>query len=211
MKLGTAALLTCGSKAPASPGTPYGGGFYVGRLKVDGVSYALIVSSKASGESSATLQAKAVNSATPGTDSVWDGAANQAAMMAAGVPALHPAAQFCENLTIGGYDDWVLPARDQLELCYRNLKPGTLSNNTVSGINGSSDPAGNYYTAGMPAQTSLVAFKTGGAEAFEIGSYYWSSTQSGTLSYYQRFDDGGQPTGNKNTGYKVRAVRMVRI
>ena len=48
--------------------------------------------------------------------------------------ASHPAAQFCEGLTIGGFSDWYMPARNELEICYYNLKPTTQNNNTGGGV-----------------------------------------------------------------------------
>lgn len=195
---------------PSVAGAAYGGGFYVGRMKIGADSYALIVAPKASGES-ASLQAKTTNSTTAGTLSAWDGAANTAAMIAAGAAA-HPAASFCKNLTIGGYTDWVLPAKDQLELLYRQLKPDATANNTSYGANPSSDPVGANYTAGAPAQTAIAAFRTGGAEAFAVDSYYWTSTEySSSYAWIQLFSSGGQNNGLKNTSYRVRAVRMVKI
>jgi hypothetical protein len=101
----------------------------------------------------------------------------------------HPAAQFCENLSIGGYSDWYLPARYELDIAYENLKPTTASNNTSWGINPYSVPERTVNrTAGAPAQTSVAAFQSGGAEAFvaattgrprsslPLARGYWAST-----------------------------------
>lgn len=195
---------------PTVAGTAFGGGFYVDRMKIGADSYALIVAPKASGES-ASLTAKTSNTTTAGTTSTWDGAANTAAMIAAGAAA-HPAANFCKGLSIGGYIDWVLPAKDQLELLYRQLKPDATANGTSYGANPSSDPVGANYTAGVPAQTAIAAFKTGGAEAFATDNYYWTSTEySSNLAWIQIFSNGTQDTNGKGAAYRVRAVRMVKI
>lgn len=206
----TTSFTTSVQSVPTVAGTAYGGGFYAGRMKIGADSYALIVAPKASGES-ASRAVKTSNDSTAGTTSTWNGAANTAAMIAAGA-AEHPAASFCKNLTIGGYTDWVLPAKDQLELLYRKLKPNATANNTGVGANPSSDPVGANYTAGAPAQTAIAAFKTGGAEAFAVDSYYWTSTEAtSTYDWIQMFIDGDQGYNAKNNAYRVRAVRMVKI
>lgn len=195
--------------APTVAGTAFGGGFYVGRMKIGTDSYALIVAPKASGES-ASLQEKTTNTTTAGTDSTWDGAANTAAMITAGASA-HPAANFCKGLSIGGYTDWALPAKDQLELCYRNLKPDTTANATSFGVNLNSDPVGTNYTAGLPTQTASAEFKTGGAEAFSI-AYYWESTEfASTAVGSVGFDAGSRVSAPKSGSRRARAVRMVKI
>ena len=51
--------------------------------------------------------------------SYCDGLANTRAMAAAGSEL----AKHMLSLQIGEHNDWYLPSRDELELCYRNLKP----------------------------------------------------------------------------------------
>jgi len=109
-----------------------------------------------------------------------------------------------------------MPAKNELEICYYNLKPSTDSNDTSSGINANAVPArASNYTAGAPAQTTVAAFKTStGAEAFAItDANYWGSTeQSATDAWRQRFVTGSQYTAGKSrTDIRVRAVRRVPV
>jgi hypothetical protein len=115
------------------------------------------------------LQWKTSNTSTAGTNSVIDGPANSTAMN----NASHPAAKFCEGLTIGGFSDWYMPAKNEIEICYYNLKSNTTSNFTGSGINPNAVPArASNYTSGDPAQTSATIFKSpSGAERFDDDFY----------------------------------------
>jgi hypothetical protein len=192
-------------------GSAYEGGFFAGQISTAGNSiadYNLVIGPIASAQS--TLQWKIVNTTTAGTSSVINGPANSAAMN----DITHPAAQFCEGLTIGGYSDWYMPAKNELEVCYYNLKPTTASNNTSSGINANAVPArASNYTAGTPAQTSAAAFVTStGAEAF-AAAFYWSSTEfSATVAWMQYFNTGTQyNTFVKSSSYRTRAVRRVAV
>ena len=127
-------------------GSALGGGFFAGQISTTGngiADYNLVVGPIASAQS--TLQWKILNTSTSGTTSVINGPANSAAMN----DVTHPAAQFCEGLTIGGFTDWYMPATNELEICYYNLKPTTDSNNTSSGINANAVPArASNYTSG---------------------------------------------------------------
>ena len=210
------ALLGASPQIPIVPGTPYGGGFYVGRMLVGAQKYALIVAPKASGQT--TLQWKAANTTTANATSVWDGFSNTAAMVADSVN--HAAAQWCAALSIGGFADWFLPATEQLELCYRNLKPRTNSNDTAtaSGFNGNSDPQGTTYTASDPAQTPSDAFRyvtatnTHGPEEFDVTAAYWTSTDaSAAASYTKEFLAGARSSATKVSSLLVRACRMIKI
>jgi hypothetical protein len=191
-------------------GQAFGGGFFAGQISTTANSVAthdLIVGPLSTAQ--ATRQWKTTVSFTPGTSSVIDGPTNSANMNNAD----HPAAQFCEGLTIGGFSDWYMPAKNELEVCYFNLKPTTTSNNTSSGTNTNAVPSrGSNYTSGTPAQTSAAAFQSGGSEAF-ASSFYWASTESGGAgAWVQTFSNGIQDNGGyKLNSYGVRAVRRVAV
>lgn len=199
---------------PLVIGQAYAGGFYAGQISVAGngvASHNLVVGPVSSAE--ALRQWKTTNTATAGTSSDIDGPTNSANMN----NASHPAAQFCEALTVGGFTDWYMPAKNELEVCYFNLKPSTTANYTstpVSGINPNAVPArASGYTSGTPAQTSATIFQSGGSEAFTANRGNWASTEfSTTQAWDQNFNDGQQYRFSKDFGYfRVRAVRRVAV
>jgi hypothetical protein len=207
-------LKKAGTWPPTLPviGSAFGGGFFAGQISTAGngvADYNLVVGPVASAQS--TLQWKTTNTGTTGTSSDINGPANSTAMN----NASHPAAQFCEGLTIGGFSDWYMPAKNELEVCYFNLKPTTASNQTSSGLNSNSVPSrsATYYTAGNPAQTSSAAFQSGGTEAYTSGGYYWSSTEYvvTSIGWIQGFNIGNQTQNYKNYSYPVRAIRRVAV
>lgn len=199
------AFRTADQFLPTVIGQPFGGGFYFGKIKIDGDTYALIDAGKASETS---LAWKDANTATTGTASLNDGLANSNAMN----NAAHAAAQYCRAYNGGGFDDWYLGSKDENELRYRNLKPDSTANHTSSGANTNSVPPGSNYTAGSPGQTSVEAFKAGGPEAFTTPDYYWTSTEySATSAWIQRFSDGYQNYSTKTTAFLVRPVRRLKI
>jgi hypothetical protein len=187
-------------------GSALGGGFFAGQINDSGTIYNLIVAPKSSGENS-SKQWKTSNTTTSGTTSVIDGPTNSTNMN----NASHPAAEFCEGLTIGGFSDWYMPAKNELEVCYYNLKPTTGTNNTSSGTNTNAVPSRNSnYTAGTPAQTTVAAFQDGGAEALASSEPYWSSTEFNTTNaWYQTTNTGNQDNASKTISLYVRAVRRV--
>jgi len=123
-----------------------------------------------------------------------------------------------------GGSDWYVPAMDELELLYRNLKSLSVDNTVATfdyqfpgsndvGYNPSSDPAGAAYTTGNPSQTSVTAFQSGGAEVIGL-QYYWSSTDAdeGSRVWYQNFPASSGP-GSVRTLFKnstIFALRPVR-
>ena len=196
------------SFGPPAIGAAFGGGFFAGQISTAGngvADYNLVIAPKSSGENSSKTW-KTSNTSTSGTSSVIDGPTNSANMN----NVSHPAAQFCEGLTIGGFSDWYMPAKNELEVCYFNLKPTTTNNETSSGTNTNAVPSrGSNYTAGTPAQTAATDFKTGNTEAF-AGNFYWSSTEgSSTNASVQVFNTGFQFTNEKISSFYVRAVRRI--
>jgi hypothetical protein len=204
-----------------SPGDSLGGGFFAGYIShtADGVpTHALIVAPRATGASGSgyTLTTsylwKTSFTTTPGTTSPFDGAANTAAMVTAGIND-HPAAKFCVDLSIGGYIDWYLPALFELDIAYYHLKPTADSNYTSQGINDYSVPKRIVnYTAGDPAQTLVTGFKDPGSERF-VDSFHWSSTEDD--SYYAKdlfFSSGAHSFwGKADGGNLVRAFRRITL
>jgi hypothetical protein len=199
------------SFGPPAIGAAFGGGFFAGQIGVSGVAtHNLVVAPLSTGQS--TLAWKNTRTTTPGADSDINGPQNTADMVAHGNSTVYPCAHFCNDAVIGGFSDWYMPAKNELEVCYFNLKPTTTSNNTSSGINPNAVPArASNYTSGNPAQTSAAAFQSGGAEAF-AAAFYWSSTEfSDTNARIQYFLNGGQYNSNKDYSGRVRAVRRVPV
>lgn len=201
------------SFGPPAIGSAFGGGFFAGQISTtaNGVAtHNLVIGPLSSGQTQ--LAWKNANTATSGADSNINGPQNTADMVADGNSNVYPCAHFCNDASIGGFSDWYMPAKNELEVCYFNLKPTTNSNNTNSGINPNAVPArASNYTAGNPAQTSAAAFQSGGAEPF-AATFYWSSTEfSATGARFQDFFNGYQTSNNKFDSYRVRAVRRVAV
>jgi hypothetical protein len=198
------------------------------------VKYRLIVAPKSSGDN-ASVAFKNANTAAPvATQTLTNGPAATAAMVAADTSTVYPLAHWADGLSIGGFSDWYAPARDELELIWRNLKPVTNNNDTsdrpksaiaytnggniddlsadTHGVNRHSDPAGAAYTSTVPAQTSVAAFQSGGAEALETGSVrYWSSSELSSVkawaqNYLTSFP-GSHDSSDKTNANRARAVR----
>jgi hypothetical protein len=197
---------------PLVIGQAYAGGFYAGQIGVSGVAtHNLVIAPRSSGQSSLTW--KNVRTDTTGASSDIDGPQNTADMVADGSSTVYPCAHFCNDLVIGGFSDWYMPAKHENMVCYVNLKPTTTSNNTSSGTNTNAVPERtSNYTSGNPAQTAATNFKSGGTEAFSLANY-WSSTEfNSERAKNQNFDFGYTYYGNfKNDTKYVRAVRRVAV
>lgn len=200
---------TAASFGPTTIGQAYGGGYYAGNITDNGVEYYLIVAPLSSGQSS-SLQWKTSATSTTGTSSTINGPANSAAMNNAD----HPAAQFCEGLSIGGYTDWYMPAWYEIEVCYYNLKPDVYPNDTNVGTNPYSvPPRTSNYTSSNPPRTSALIFRTGGGQEFgSSGTLYWTSTQlTSTEARMYYFQDGTIYSISKTNTATVRAVRRIAV
>jgi hypothetical protein len=197
--------------------------------------YRVIVAPKSSGENAAVAWKNANTAGPVATQTLNEGWKATEAMRLADTSTVYPAAHWARNLSINSRTDWYIPARDELELLWRNLKPVTNNNYTTAdrdtgatadylrdgafnaspnthGTNNNTAPNGAAYTTTVPGQVAATAFRTGGAEAFEFGSaYYWSSTQyTASNAWYQYWDSsfpGYQDNNVKTDTCRARAVR----
>ena len=212
-------IITGEQKYPAVIGEPFGGGYFAGYIShtADGnPTHALIVAPRATGATgtgytlTTNLAWKTTNTTTAGTTSSFDGAVNTAAMVTAGI-ADHPAAQFCVNLSIGGFTDWYLPSLYELDIAYFNLKPSITSNNTASGTNlYAVPPRSTNYTSEFPKQTYIAQF-AGGSERF-ISINHVSSTEGVTTAAWRiNFSNGQSSLATKTTVQNVRAFRRIAL
>ena len=215
-------VITGSQPIPAVIGEPFGGGYFAGYIShtADGnPTHALIVAPRGGVEPGATgtgytltdmLQWK-LSATNHDVTSLFNGYANTQSLISAGI-ADFPAAEFCVNLSIGGYTDWYLPARYELEIAYFNLKPSTGVNTTSFGANPYSVPRLlNNYTANYPLRTFVPLF-AGGSESF-VADWHTSSSCSGNSSWWVRFSDG-LPTSSGTglfTPQRVRAFRRIAL
>ena len=197
--------------------------------------FRLIVAPKSSGENAARALKNALTAFPTDCQTLAEGWVSTEAMKNADISTVYPAAHWARGLTINSKSDWYIPARDELELCWRNLKPTTDNNYATAdrptaasfdyknkgsygdvanthGLDNNSSPAGAAHTTTVPGQVAATAFRTGGAEAFEYGaSYYWSSTEySASYAWFQYWNSsvpGRQNGNNKSTAFRVRAAR----
>ena len=213
-------LVTAKQYIPAVIGEEFGGGYFAGYIShtADGnPTHALIVAPRETGATglgytlTTNLAWKTTTTTTAGTTSAFDGAANTAAIVTAGIND-HPAAKFCVDLSIGGYTDWYLPSRYELDIAYFNLKPSTGANNTNFGINDYSVPKRTVNnTVSYPAQTSITAFNTS-AEAFTDASHWSSGEISDTNTWFGNFTTGAIGNATKtSTVPRVRAFRRIAL
>lgn len=212
----------------ATPGTPGYGGYFVGLISHNqngSPTHALIVAPRELGESASQLQFKTTNTQAPGTLGSFDGRVNTNAMIANGI-AQYPAAQYCVNLNIGGYTDWYLPARYELEIAYYNLKPSTAANITSQGSNPFSVPRRDAaYTTAIPGQTVAVPFRDFNSQSFygtfarRLSSTTIDTPQTSfgggtwilTSVFYTLFSNGGVGGTNPPESGLVRAFRKFAL
>ena len=112
----------------------------------------------------------------PSAESDINGAGNTVAIM---MQSGHQrsAAQHCADLAYGGYDDWYLPSKDELNAVYLNKSVI----NTTAMVNG--------------------------GESFAVANYWSSSESDGNIALRQDFNDGSQFGNPKSINNRVRAIR----
>lgn len=192
------------AEIPSILGTAMDGGYYAGRILVNGDPFAIILPPKLQRQHD-DIEWNDSSKMVEGATSFSDGHANTLAMAKAGSKF----AQWALDLNL------YIPAQDELEIIYRNLKPTTETNSQYgrSGINVSAIEPTAPYTPSLPAQTLAEAFKEGGSEAFDPVAY-WSSTQYASYSYFalfQHFGNGVQYYSGENDRLCGVAVRRLPI
>jgi hypothetical protein len=192
-------------------GQAFEGGYYAGTITYgaeawlpgsSGDSYHLIMAPKASGDSSTYLQYKTSNTCdgaeSTGTSaqSIWDGYHNTYTSVI-GSSNAHPAANYCQALTIGGYSDWYLGAIEELKLVHTNL---LLLADWQAGGSESYRTTTNYF--GLVLYWASTA--TGSCESGPSGTTtaYAINTETGTSI-------AGFPKANHSFG--ARAIRRVAV
>jgi len=216
-------IITGAQPIPAVIGEPFGGGYFAGYIShtADGnPTHALIVAPRATGATGTgyTLTTdyvwKNALTVTPGTDSLYDGKANTNAMIAAGIDD-HPAAKFCVELNIGGYNDWYLPAQYEADIAYFNLKPSIAQNDIGYGINPYAVPArSENFSLDYPKQSFVSLFTTNTEEFVSVvptQMRHWTSTGGGSTATNILFNNGNQGLNFKSAALRVRAFRRIAL
>jgi len=207
---------------PTQIGQPWGGGYYGGKIiEESGTQYYLIVSPK-SEEISISQFSSWSGTGDHGlysANSAYHGKSNTDilnALNSGGTPFL--TADYMRSLYTGGYSDWYIPAKNELEVLYYNLKPSSNLNDTGSGANAnaiSPEPISTNHTTSSPAQTNVSVFISGGSQAFDSSNsnFYWSSTATTSRTVWvQSFGNGTQGTvADSSFMFLARAIRRIPV
>lgn len=205
-------------------GDSYLGGYFVGQISTTqngAATHNLIVSPKATGYYPSTGGTGKQYTPATGATSTFNGATNTSYLVSVGSGF---AANFCDDLTIGGYTDWYLPALYELEILYYNLRPIPAISGTYNSLLNGGNPysvtySGNYSETN-PGQTILTAFQNAGSEALNE-QRFWSSTYD-TVNALPKsivFNGSGfvnagglqMSINSNNTDIGTRAIRRVPI
>ncbi|MGZ3773314.1 MAG: Lcl C-terminal domain-containing protein [Pseudobdellovibrionaceae bacterium] len=106
-----------------------------------------------------------------------DNTTNIAAIVSPGQGGYHAAARYCDKLSYGGYTDWYLPNRYELNLMYTNAA-------FIPGL----DTTGSSFYWSSTEYTNTI-------------------NKADDSAWYQRFSDGLQSINTKNSNFKIRCIR----
>jgi hypothetical protein len=131
--------------------------------------------------------------------STFDGQANTNAIIAqtGGGSTANKAATICDAYTItdgtGTYNDWYLPAKDELYALWKAFSAANTAATTV------------FITTDF----NLIINKSGvaGATGFAATTYWSSSEGDPNEAWLQHFGSGSQNIVDKSSGFRVRCVR----
>ena len=233
-----------------NPGVAMGGGYFAGQILVSSTLYNLIVApirgdvtgpnpsgilyGQYGGTSASQLAWKSTATGPDGGASQnqeygkpWTDAAG-----AIGAPT-YPVFGWCINDStgpnagssvagtgIGGFNDWYVPAKNELAILYFFLKRSANANSTSSGSNPNSVAPYTPNTTYGPSFPNLTtADGTGGTgnfldanvQGFQNNVYATSTEDSGSTgkAWGQDMTDGNQFSGNKNFLFSIRAIRRI--
>ena len=196
--------------------------------------YRIICAPKAGGEHSG-IALKNANTLLPADcETAAEGALATAAMVAADSSTVYPAAWWAKGLSIGGYTDWYVPARDEMYLCYAAFKSGPTANvvqkradygmptfktrgaygdvfPSNEGTSLNTVPQRPANTSTVPPITPIAAFAAGGSEAFTEADY---TTVSDRVEYPENavvvhMGTCAAAINYKSTNRRVRAARRM--
>jgi len=218
-------------------GEPYLGGFFAGYISYAGngiADYGLIVSPRAEGRLVVEYPGYTPRyydgfygsyPSEPNT-SLYDGFANTDNVN----DGHHAIAAWARSLTIGGYTDWYIPARNELDIILYNLKadnavsattyPGDTnyggrypdwynvgsSLNNLNVPNNTSSPPYTPWVLGDPLQTGVPAFQDTGSERLDTSlvsgdrQYHVCSTAYSDYYMYMARSSGGWDKFQKSGG-----------
>jgi len=165
---------------PTVIGEASNGGFYAGDIEDGGKWYKLIVADIEADVAGIAWMDPEADS--PSAVSDTDGPGNTLSM--AGDPR-YALGNHCLDYRGGGFDDWYMPARDELMSIYQNM-----------GLDNSPP----------------IDFQNGRAQAFLSGFYFCSTQLSSIKVRSRRFSDGIEGSASKSyTGNRVRPVRRLEF
>lgn len=193
---------------------------FVGVNRIQSCAYAVFVSPS---KTETSLPVKFTIPRAQGPNSDIDGVANTQLMQYSN----YPAAVYCSSLTVNRNSDFYLPAKNELELCYRALKPTNTINfvygknyregnlSTPCGSNNSSIPTGSPYLMRVPKVTIILNSNFTFTRKCSL-TQYWTSTESSVYEYCTLrqvfcYEEGNQTFAPKDELGIVRAVRRQLI